>query len=55
MIEYLMYTFEDQMRMFGYLSLVSSHAKLDWTYTFDTYCMCKPDMIAIFVFLVLTN
>ena len=44
MFEYLMYIFEDQMRMFGYLktpdiilSLVSSQ-KLDWTHTFDTHC-----------------
>ena len=44
MFEYLMYIFEDQMCMFGYLktpdvilSLVSSQ-KLDWTHTFDTHC-----------------
>ena len=45
MFEYLMYIFEDQMCIFGYLkipdiilSLVSSH-KLDWTQTFGTYCI----------------
>ena len=44
MFEYLMYIFEDQMCIFGYLkipdiilSLVSSQ-KLDWTQTFGTYC-----------------
>ena len=43
MFEYLMYIFEDQMCIFGYLkipdiilSLVSSQ-KLDWTQTFGTY------------------
>ena len=45
MFEYLMYIFEVQMCMFGYLktpdiilSLVSSR-KLDWTHTFDTHCI----------------
>ena len=45
MFEYLMYIFEDQMCIFGYLkipdiilSLVSSQ-KLDWTHTFGTYCI----------------
>ena len=45
MFEYLMYIFEDQMCIFGYLkipdiilSLVSSQ-KLDWTQTFGTYCI----------------
>ena len=44
MFEYLMYIFEDQMCIFGYLkipdiilSLVSTQ-KLDWTHTFGTYC-----------------
>ena len=47
MFEYLMYIFEVQMCIFGYLktpdiilSLVSSR-KLDWTHTFDTHCMFK--------------
>ena len=46
MFKYLMYIFEVQMCMFGYLktpdiilSLVSSQ-KLDWTHTFDTHCNC---------------
>ena len=45
MFKYLMYIFEVQMCMFGYLKtpdiilpLVSSR-KLDWTHTFDTHCM----------------
>ena len=45
MFEYLMYIFEDQMCIVGYLkipdkilSLVSSQ-KLDWTHTFGTYCI----------------
>ena len=45
MLEYLMYIFEEKVCMFGYLqtpdiilTLVSSQ-KLDWTHTFDTYCL----------------
>ena len=45
MFEYLMYIFEVQICIFGYLktpdiilSLVSSR-KLDWTHTFDTHCI----------------
>ena len=45
MFEYLMYIFEVQMCMLGYLKtpdiilpLVSSR-KLDWTHTFDTHCI----------------
>ena len=44
MFEYLMYIYEVQMCIFGYLKtpdiilpLVSSR-KLDWTHTFDTHC-----------------
>ena len=45
MFVYLMYIFEVQMCIFGYLktpdiilSLVSAR-KLDWTHTFDTHCI----------------
>ena len=55
MFEYLMYIFEVQMCMFGYLKttdiilpLVSSR-KLDWTHTFDTHCIsCIGSGILIF-------
>ena len=56
MFEYLMYIFEVQMCMFGYLKtpdiilpLVSSR-NLDWTHTFDTHCIYQHGKNVLYFF-----